>query len=914
MTLAPSRHVHRLWTTASRWLSRPVAPGETAADHLASVTLHRILRFAFLIALPVVLIRVVADPQAALVTAWSLVVLIGLHATHHLFGTKAGFAALCAAAIVSALTSIEQTGGIYSPTMFALLTMTLGTAVVFPVAITYSGLGMLLVASAGLAIAQQPGVRWLVPTLPPPASLWWMIATSTVNFYARVVSGIEVFREQGAALQDKAHALERTMSEQAALLQAEKQLFWDISHELRSPLVRIDLCLRSAAREGAGRSTAGLPDSEHHAEQLSRQVQQLLTLAQVQHQIEFPRGDTVDLASLLDEIAIHADFEAGGDSTRIRLVIQPLEPIRGSAELLRCAFDALIRNALAHAPGGTPVEVTLARTEAGGACVTVSDRGPEAPVHLLPQVFEGVFDPDSRPERWREGTGLGLALAKAAALLHGGGIRAVNRPSGGFEVVVTLPPQALLSRPPSAPGAALREWPMTSAASDSRSMTRAAAPGPSVFDQLASDSLQRFTVFMMFWGVAWTLVSGLMFGRPIAASAGVGLSIVLAALVSRELQRRVSVRAGYAGLYVTSTLIALVVMLYGGGLYNPATYTLITVILAGAVAFRKRTVFWALGLLMLAYIVVTFAHGDATVAPAQGPLTPVLAWLAFLGNGGAVGLVLLPAIGAHKRTQAELEENVAALAAATAESQRLLESQRRLFVGISRELSPGLKQLRASLHQLQDRAGEAARAMVSHAQTEATRLEQLLRELSILGDTRHADERAAQEIVDLSAVAREVCADADFEAQQSGRHVELRTDDAVHVYGRRDRLRTAIENVVRNAVRHTARRTIVDVTVSHAPAGECHVTVADHGPGVPEPDLDRIFAPFVRLAPSVPQGDRAPGISGSSDPGSPSGSGLGLAIARGTIESLGGRITASPRPGGGLVITITLPAIEPPRT
>ena len=109
-------------------------------------------------------------------------------------------------------------------------------------------------------------------------------------------------------------------------------------------------------------------------------------------------------------------------------------------------------------------------------------------------------------------------------------------------------------------------------------------------------------------------------------------------------------------------------------------------------------------------------------------------------------------------------------------------------------------------------------------------------------------------------------------------------------------LRSAVENVVRNAVRHTGEGTAVEITVEHrtdAGSPEAVIEVRDHGPGLPEDQLERIFEPFYRVD------DARERSSG--------GTGLGLAIAKRAVMQHGGRIRATAAPGGGLIVTIRLP-------
>jgi two-component system sensor histidine kinase CpxA len=117
------------------------------------------------------------------------------------------------------------------------------------------------------------------------------------------------------------------------------------------------------------------------------------------------------------------------------------------------------------------------------------------------------------------------------------------------------------------------------------------------------------------------------------------------------------------------------------------------------------------------------------------------------------------------------------------------------------------------------------------------------------------------------------------------------------VTGSASLLRSAVENVVRNAVRHTGEGTLVEVSLhASGPPGDrrADIRVRDHGPGIPDDRLADVFKPFFRLDEAR---DRARG-----------GAGLGLAIAATAVEGHGGTIEARNAPAGGLEVTISLPA------
>ena len=144
---------------------------------------------------------------------------------------------------------------------------------------------------------------------------------------------------------------------------------------------------------------------------------------------------------------------------------------------------------------------------------------------------------------------------------------------------------------------------------------------------------------------------------------------------------------------------------------------------------------------------------------------------------------------------------------------------------------------------------------------------------------------------------REVVDDADFEARNRNCRVTLYEADQCRALGSPELLHSAVENIVRNAVRYTADQTEVEVRLlckAGAASSEAVVKIRDHGPGVPESSLQQLFRPFFRLDESR---ERKTG-----------GVGLGLAIAQRAVRLHGGEVSASNAPGGGLEVTIAFPA------
>jgi two-component system sensor histidine kinase CpxA len=226
----------------------------------------------------------------------------------------------------------------------------------------------------------------------------------------------------------------------------------------------------------------------------------------------------------------------------------------------------------------------------------------------------------------------------------------------------------------------------------------------------------------------------------------------------------------------------------------------------------------------------------------------------------------------------------------------LVTAERRLLRDISHELRSPLARLYVALGLARHEAGPE-RAGLDRIEREAERLNTLIGQLLTLARLESGTTSPAREAVELASIAREVAADADFEARGRGRAVRVTDAGNTGVLGDAELLRSAIENVVRNAVRHTREGTTVETALRRevvAGSPRVRITVRDHGPGVPEAALPYIFEPFYRV------GEARERTTG--------GVGLGLTIAHRTIRLHGGTLAAANAPDGGLVVELGLPA------
>jgi len=226
----------------------------------------------------------------------------------------------------------------------------------------------------------------------------------------------------------------------------------------------------------------------------------------------------------------------------------------------------------------------------------------------------------------------------------------------------------------------------------------------------------------------------------------------------------------------------------------------------------------------------------------------------------------------------------------------LVNSQNRLIRDISHELRSPLTRLGVALELARGQAGDAAAASLDRIEQESEQLNTMIGNLLTLARLETESSAPKRDVVRLDELAKAVCDDAQFEAQAHDSGVKLAHCDQITLSGDASLLRSAIENVIRNAVNYTSPGTTVEVSLK-SEASLARIIVCDRGPGVPPQDVQRIFEPFYRTAVAR---ERTTG-----------GTGLGLAITRRAVLSHGGEVCASNRDGGGLCVEMTIPASQP---
>ncbi|NUP05983.1 MAG: HAMP domain-containing protein [Polyangiaceae bacterium] len=224
----------------------------------------------------------------------------------------------------------------------------------------------------------------------------------------------------------------------------------------------------------------------------------------------------------------------------------------------------------------------------------------------------------------------------------------------------------------------------------------------------------------------------------------------------------------------------------------------------------------------------------------------------------------------------------------------LLDAQRRLLRDVSHELRTPLARLNLALELVRRKSPPEAETALARIELEAQRLDTMIGELLTLSRLEAGVGMETPNRIDLRAVVEALVADIGLEAEKNGSRVELQAGDA-SIDGNEELIRRAVENILRNAVRYTEPGTSVDVKLGpHGEHGAIAIVIRDHGPGVPEEALPKIFEPFYRVA-----DDRARKSGGT---------GIGLAIAERAVKLHEGTVVAKNAAAGGLEVTILLPS------
>jgi signal transduction histidine kinase len=220
------------------------------------------------------------------------------------------------------------------------------------------------------------------------------------------------------------------------LMDGQRRLLHDVSHELRSPLARLQAAI-GLAHQQPDKAAVSLERIERESIRMDKLVGELLTLSRLEASAALPVREDIPIMDMIEEIAGDARFEAEQCNRSLAISGCAVVNVRGAPDLLWRAIENVVRNAVKHSPDGGKVDIEL-QANVEWIDIRVLDRGPGVGPDDLCAIFEPFFRSNAETNNV-DGHGLGLAIARRVVDAHGGSIEAVNREGGGLSVTIRLP-------------------------------------------------------------------------------------------------------------------------------------------------------------------------------------------------------------------------------------------------------------------------------------------------------------------------------------------------------------------------------------------------------------------------------------------------------------------------------------------
>ncbi len=309
----------------------------------------------------------------------------------------------------------------------------------------------------------EDGEYWIVATgLPGRPDIWtylpyyflvlgativlcWLASVGVVSPIRRIAASIALFGQGNLSVRvhtgrrDEIGQLGRSFNQMAErlqrLIESERRLLGDISHELRSPLARLKFAVK-LARTSAD-SKMALDRIERDIDRISALVADILEITYIESE---PAGQTAEIArveDIVDEVVCDCAMEAEFRDCRIAVNGRLDGQVKGNRELLRRAVENVLRNGIRYSPEHSTIDVSIAE-DSRAAVVSIRDYGPGVPEEALAKIFDPFFRVDEARDATSGGSGLGLSIAKQAVQLHHGTIVAESA-SPGLRVKISIP-------------------------------------------------------------------------------------------------------------------------------------------------------------------------------------------------------------------------------------------------------------------------------------------------------------------------------------------------------------------------------------------------------------------------------------------------------------------------------------------
>ncbi|WP_020563958.1 ATP-binding protein [Methylosarcina fibrata] len=246
----------------------------------------------------------------------------------------------------------------------------------------------------------------------------------------------QTMRERRDELSDLGKNFDDMVSKIQVLVDAQQRLLHDVSHELRSPLARIQAAIGLAYQQ-PDKMPLTLERIEKESQRMNDLVGELLALSRLEAGV-IGKLEVIDINELIAEIVEDARLEADSKNVSIKLTTTEEVFIKGFYGLLNRAIENVLRNAIKHTRSNSEVTVSANLGVSDHQLyIDITDQGPGVAENELSAIFEPFFRGSNSQKS--QSIGLGLAIAQKAIEAHNGKISACNRKEGGFRVKINLP-------------------------------------------------------------------------------------------------------------------------------------------------------------------------------------------------------------------------------------------------------------------------------------------------------------------------------------------------------------------------------------------------------------------------------------------------------------------------------------------
>ncbi|WED44136.1 two-component system sensor histidine kinase CpxA [Legionella cardiaca] len=238
------------------------------------------------------------------------------------------------------------------------------------------------------------------------------------------------------------------MAEQLeAIINSKERLLQDISHELRSPLARLQIAIELGRKKAGELAETEFARMEVECLRLNTLIGEILEFARLDKSFTQLHRTTVNLPDLLTQIINDANFELRSNQPGVFLQEKQNCDLFLDERLIHRAIENIIRNALRYSAPNPKVHISLHFDDKHSQIyIDIADNGPGVPEEQLEKIFNPFYRVDTSREKKTGGYGLGLSIAQQAVKLHHGFIHAMNRQEGGLLVRISLP--LSLNQPP----------------------------------------------------------------------------------------------------------------------------------------------------------------------------------------------------------------------------------------------------------------------------------------------------------------------------------------------------------------------------------------------------------------------------------------------------------------------------------